>query len=75
MTKILVDREALVQVLDALEDAARGQTHTYQPAVDKLRALLDAPSEPKDFCKHNYLVSPSYGGKLCSKCGKPESYK
>lgn len=56
MTKILVDRETLVQVLDALEpclEMVDGSIDVdVMNAMAQLHTLLDAPSEPEPFEKY-----------------------
>jgi hypothetical protein len=47
MTQTLVPTETLRQVLDALEGIHRCSEYpAIQPAADKIRALLEKPSEP-----------------------------
>jgi hypothetical protein len=70
---IPVPRETLQAAANQLKDPMQFTWRDRDALHKSLRALLSAP--PKPTCEHNYLVSASYGGKLCSKCGKPEKHK
>lgn len=77
MTKILVDREVLERVLEALALAERtSYSETNQDkfiaAADKLRALLDTPSEPKHTTGHCANHAMKGGCQLHNlQCGYP----
>jgi hypothetical protein len=72
MTKILVDREVLEQVLYVMDNIYKGNQHDhYMATVKPLRKLLDASSEPQEaFCYCNKDVSLQ----MVSGGGAPEGY-
>ena len=64
--------ELLLREMRYIAGISTGQVKRV--AEQALEAVKQAQPE-RDTCEHNYLISPSYGGKLCSKCGKPERNK